>query len=225
MFFEDDIFTFLAKNDMDLKMKGSGALYKEYTYRLFKEAIEDSGKSPMGIMNNLDSEFMFYQDKLPFRATLENYEMLLHTKGMARRFEKDGFGLGKAVKTNVSKANLLNNKLEGDIAFLSRKFMEAEQNNEPADYQNYIMRLFDDALNFYPSTPEEIKQSLLKEFDSLDANSQDENLETKCRTYVTMISMIERSKDYEPKVDKVDESKQDFEVEEIVDDCQDFDSM
>lgn len=218
MYFEDDIFTFLAKNDMDLRMKGTGALEKSYNNRLFKEAIEDSGFSTHYLSNILESQFGYFQKKFPFRADKKGYEMHLHTLGMIRRFERDDFGLGKPKKQEKPLSDTLNNRLESEISFLARKFNEAEENNEPAYYQNYIMGLFNDALNFYPSTPKELKDSVIKEFQKIRTNNkQDKDFLSQCKTCVTLIGMLDRSEHYEKKVDP----REEVEYDEVIDDVLD----
>ena len=224
MYFEDDIFTFLAKNDMDLKFKGTGLLEKSFNNRLFKEAIEDSGYSTNYLSNLLDMQFQYNKRNFPFKTNDEGYEMHLHTLGMIRRFEKDDFGLGKPKHKETASSDLLNNCLESEISFLSRKFIEAEENNESAYYQNYIMKLFNDALNFYTSTPKEIKESLIKEFELVRNNKNEENLIPKCRTYVRLIGMLEKNENYEEKVDtNIEYEEEEIEYDEVVDDILDED--
>jgi len=218
MYFEDDIFTFLAKNDMDLRMKGTGALEKTYNNRLFKEAIEDSGCSPHHVANILEAQFGYYKSKFPFKADKQGYEMHLHTLGMIRRIENDDFGLGKPQRKDVASCDLLNNRLESEISFFARKFNEAEDNNEPAYYQNYIMGLFNDALNFYPCTPAELKDSVIKEFQKIRTNNKhDKDFLSQCKTCVTLIGMLDRSEHYEKKVDP----REEVEFDEVIDDVLD----
>ena len=152
---------------------------------------------------------------------LKGYEIHLHTLGIIRNLEKDAFGIGKPERKAVATCDLLNNRLESEISFLARKFNEAEDNNEPAYYQNYIMGLFNDALNFYPCTPAELKDSVIKEFQKIRANNKNnKDFLSQCKTCVTLIGMLDRSEHYEKKVDPKEEIKYDevCEDEEYYDD-------